>query len=147
MSKLIKQHDDLSKKIRESKNKPVKKAAPTLKSARVDTSIINQAVTQAENTPEYNTAMSWFKKNEKKNFIYPLEITSFFKKSMNDNFYKMVNGNVKDFMKIYSDISKDIIDNNDLKLKVLLKWDKEPKNMSRKNIKQLGNEAKKEGLI
>ena len=127
-----------------------KKAEPKKAEPKKDlTPIINQRVTTAENnySEDYNNLQDWFKKNEKKKFIYPLELTSFFPNKFNDENYEAVIGNVKGFIEIYAVIGQDIIDNNDLDLKIKRAWDKAPKKMKKKYVDNLGRDAKKEGMI
>ena len=152
------------KKAEPKKAEPKKKAEPRkiiresvtgdpdkgVKRVKKDlTPIINQRVTIAENNfiEDYNNLIIWFKKNEKKKFIYPLELTSFFPNKFNDENYEAVIGSVRGFIEIYAVIAQDIIDNNDLDLKIKRTWDKAPKKMKKKYVDNLGRDAKKEGII
>jgi len=113
------------------------------------TPIINKRVLIAENNynEDYNNLIKWFKRSRKKKFIYPLELTSLFPKKFNDENFEVVKGKVNAFMEIYSIIGQDIIDNNDLDLKINKSWDKAPKKIQKKYADELGRDAKKEGLI
>ena len=110
---------------------------------------LNKEVIKIENNypAEINTLMSWMKKNQKRNFIYPIELTSFFPLKVNTELYKNVGGKIKPLMDIYASIAQNIIDNDDLKLKVIKTWDKAPMHLGKKNIQDLARQAKAEGLI
>ena len=124
------------------------KSVPKPKSPPPPQYLDKEVIKLENNNPaEINTLMSWMKKNQKRNFIYPIELTSFFPLKVNTELYKNVGGNIKPLMDIYASVAQNIIDNDDLKLKVIKTWDKAPMNLGKKNIQNLARQAKAEGLI
>ena len=114
----------------------------TTKSVGLD---VNSELTKFENNnqEEYNKIQNFIKKNEKKNFIYPLELTSFITKPNNEKIFKELKYNAKDIFDFYTLLANDIIENNDLKLTVLRALDKDPKNISVASKKKLVDSIKK----
>ena len=125
-----------------SKKSPVVNMKITAKSVGLD---VKSELTKFENNnqEEYNKIQNFMKKNEKKNFIYPLELTSFISKPNNEKIFKELKYDAKYIFDFYTLLANDIIENNDLKLKVLRTLDQDPKNISVISKKKLIDSIKK----
>jgi len=104
---------------------------------------VKEGTLLAENNypDQYNTLIYWLRKNQKKKNIYPLELTFAFSKQFNDELYILVDGNLDAFMDIFAQLSQGIIDNDDLKLKVINIWDKAPTKISKKYALDLARQS------
>lgn len=152
LKKLNESYKTIKDFINKKEEKPPPKQPPkkeersekriTTKSVGLD---VKSELTKFENNnqEEYNKIQNFMKKNEKKNFIYPLELTSFISKPNNEKIFKELKYDAKDIFDFYTLLANDIIENNDLKLKVLRALDKDPKNISVTSKKKLVDSMKK----